>query len=603
MPTASRVPKRTTLLEPSITTSMAGSPRCEPGTGLFVWTIWAAMLAVGLLYVIRFGPDVPRWDDYAVIPQLTGAQPVTLAWLWSQHSEHRIPLARLILLGTFRLTEADPRPVMLLIVGLLAALAAVLVRAARRCRGGYHHADAFLPIALLNLGQHENLLWSIQITYVLPVVLLGMVLALVVRSRGIPGLGSLAVASACASLMPLCNAGGLAFIPALTIWFWSLAAGVRFTKAHGGRWRALQIVALSLPALVLMVLYLRGYSAPRHHAAPGGSWTVLRTTVQFLAMSPGEPGASLWPGSGLAVVTLLLGSVGVLTRAWFCEPGERARIEGLACVLAAVVSLALGSGWGRSGEDLLAGLQPRYTTLAIPALLVVYFVCAGYGPRVTRNFIPMALFTGACVLLWPNTEAGWAAGVNVHAQAEAFDRDLAAGTPLFRLIRRYTPFLHPSQESLHEALTLLQRGRIGKFQSLQEDPAFQEQAVKLAPADVRLARWNDGRVEVTGIDPWVRFDLPAPIYVCGIRIRYSHAGTDGSPARFRVAWRRPGQRDFPAEQQYGNWSLPTGPDRTTTVWVDDQVAQIRIQPDNRPCEFTIAELTLLVSPQPDMKRP
>jgi len=320
-------------------------------------------------------------------------------------------------------------------------------------------------------------------------------------------------------------------------------------------------------------------------------------------MSPGEPGASLWPGSGLAVVTLLLGSVGVLTRAWFCEPGERARIEGLACVLAAVVSLALGSGWGRSGEDLLAGLQPRYTTLAIPALLVVYFVCAGYGPRVTRNFIPMALFTGACVLLWPNTEAGWAAGVNVHAQAEAFDRDLAAGTPLFRLVRRYTPFLHPSQESLHEALTLLQRGRIGKFQSLQEDPAFQEQAVKLAPADVRLARWNDGRVEVTGIDPWVRFDLPAPVFVYGIRIRYSHAGTDGSPARFRVAWRRPGQRDFPAEQQYGNWSLPTGPDRTTTVWVDDQVAQIRIQPDNRLCEFTIAELTLLVSPQPDMKRP
>jgi len=35
----------------------------------------------------------------------------------------------------------------------------------------------------------------------------------------------------------------------------------------------------------------------------------------------------------------------------------------------------------------------------------------------------------------------------------------------------------------------------------------------------------------------------------------------------------------------------------TTVWIDDQVAQIRIQPDNRPCRFTLAELTLLVSPQ------
>jgi len=601
--TASRIPKRTTPLEPSITTSTAGLSRCEPGTGLFVWTIWVGMLAVGLLYVIRFGPDVPRWDDYAVIPQLTGAQPVTLAWLWSQHSEHRIPLARLILLGTFRLTGADPRPVMLLNVGLLAGLAAVLIRAARRCRGGYHHADAFLPIAVLNLGHHENLLWSIQITYVLSVVLLGMVLALVARSRDMPGLGSLAVASACVGLMPLCNAGGLAFIPALTLWFWLLAARVLFTKAQGSRWRALQIVALSLPTLVLMVLYLRGFAAPKHHAAPGGAWAALRTTVQFLGMSLGSPGASLWPGSGLVVVALLLGSVGVLERAWFREQGERPRIEGMACVLAAVASLALGSGWGRSGEDVLAGLQPRYTTLAIPALLVAYFIFASYGPRITRNFVPMAFFTGACVLLWPNTEQGWAAGRSAHAEAGAFGRDLAAGTPLFRLTRRYTPFLHPSQEGLYEALTLLHRGGTGKFRSLHEDPAFQELAVKLAPADVRLARWNDGRVEVTGIDPWVRFDLPLPVFVCGIRVRYSHAGTDGSPAHFRMAWSRPGQRDFPAEQQYGNWGLPTGPDRTTTVWVDDQVAQIRIQPDNRPCEFTIAELTLLVAPQRDMKRP
>jgi len=251
----------------------------------------------------------------------------------------------------------------------------------------------------------------------------------------------------------------------------------------------------------------------------------------------------------------------------------------------------------------LAGLQPRYTTLAIPALLVVYFVFAGYGPRVTRNFIPMALFTGACVLLWPNTEAGWAAGVNVHAQAEAFDRDLAAGTPLFRLVRRYTPFLHPSQESLHEALSLLQRGRIGKFQSLQEDPAFQEQAVKLAPADVRLARWNDGRVDVTGIDPWVRFDLPAPVFVCGIRIRYSHANPEGTPARFRIAWRGPGQREFPAEQQYANWNFPTGDDHATTIWVDDVVSQFRIQPDNRPCRFAISESTLLVLPGANFKKP
>ena len=149
-------------------------------------------------------------------------------------------------------------------------------------------------------------------------------------------------------------------------------------------------------------------------------------------------------GSGLAVVTLLLGLVGVLTRAWFCEPGERARTGfGLRAGRGGLAGARFGLG--PIGRGMNGRSSAAVHDAGDPVLLAVDFVCAGYGPKVTRNFIPMALFTGACVLLWPNTEAGWREYVNVHAQAEAFDRDLAAGTPLFRLVRRYTPFLHPSQ--------------------------------------------------------------------------------------------------------------------------------------------------------------
>ena len=158
------------------------SPGSESGAALFTWTIWAGLLAIVLFYITWFGPDVPLWDDYAVIPQLCGSRPVTIDWLWSQHSEHRIPLARLILLTTFRLTGADPRPIMILTGVLLGILAAALILSAACHRGGTFYTDAFLPIAVLNPGQHTNLLWSIQITYVLPVFLLGMVLALVMRS-------------------------------------------------------------------------------------------------------------------------------------------------------------------------------------------------------------------------------------------------------------------------------------------------------------------------------------------------------------------------------------------------------------------------------------
>ena len=142
-------PRRLTRMlqtEPTTEASPVGRPGPEPGASLFVWLVWGMLLVVALIYVARFGPDVPLWDDYAVIPQLAGAQPVTPQWLWSQHSEHRIPLARLILLGTFHLTGADPRGVMFLIVGLLAAVAGLLILAARKAFGGSGYADAFLPI-------------------------------------------------------------------------------------------------------------------------------------------------------------------------------------------------------------------------------------------------------------------------------------------------------------------------------------------------------------------------------------------------------------------------------------------------------------------------
>jgi hypothetical protein len=593
----------TTRPERAIARDQGDPPIPEPGAALFVWATWGLLATIAFVEVARFGPDVPLWDDYAVIPRLTGSQPITLDWLWSQHSEHRIPLARLILLGTFRLTGADPRGVMFLIVGLLSALSAVLLRAARAARGGTRYADAFLPIALLNLGHHENFLWAIQITYVLPVVLMGFVLALLVRSPSIPGLGSLAAASSCLTLMPLCNAGGLALIPAMAAWLWGLALLAKRTRTEAGRSRAISIAALSIPPLLLSVLYFRGYSPPRHHAAPGGFQAASRTTVQFLAMSLGRPGAILWPLSGMLVVGLIAGSAAVLAWAWFRKPAQRARVLGLACALAAAVSLAAGTGWGRSGEAATAGLQPRYTTLAVPALFAGYFAFACYGPGPTRQFVPMVLLAGSCLLAWPNTEDGWSAGRNKGAQAEAFDRDLASGTPLFRLVRRYTPFLHPSQESLHESLRMLRIAGIGRFQTIQDDPPFREQAVRLTPADIRLARWDDGRIEVTGVDPWIRFDLPSPVAVCGVQIRYSHESDEGAPARFQVAWRRPGQFETPRDQQYGNWNLPTGSDRSTTIWVDDVVSQIRIQPDNRPCRFIISELTLLTPPRSDPGRP
>ncbi len=575
--------------------SSAPPPRssADPGASVFVWGVWGASLLLALWYVASCGPDVPLWDDYAVAPQLCDQAPVTLSWLWSQHSEHRIPLARLVLLGVFRADGADPRPVMILITALLAAASAALLGAAARAPEGRKYADAFLPLLMMHLGHHDNLLWAIQITYVVPTALLCLVLRLVATQDEQPSLIRCGLVAACLAVMPLCNAGGLILIPPLALWLLAMGVVEARSGRPGGRARGVLILAESAPALILAALYLRGYSAPRHHAAPAGVFAALRTALQFLATSLGRPGVWLWPWSGVFVGCLSAAAGAVLLGAWCSRPKERARVAGFLCVLGAVGALALATGWGRSGEDDLAGLQPRYTTLAAPALAVVYIVIAYYGPVVLRSLVPMVLFAVFSTLLWPNTQEAIEAGRNARERAAVFDRDVAAGMPPYRLVRRHVPFLHPSQRAMHGYLEMLRNAKIGKFGRIRRDPSFRERPVALSPADVRLGRWTDGELIATGVDPWVRFELPATERIAGVRIRYDHHNDDGSPSRFRLAWRSLGDLDFPADKQYGDWNLETGEDREVTVWIDDVVSQIRLQPDNRPCRFRIRELTLL----------
>jgi hypothetical protein len=200
------------------------------------------------------------------------------------------------------------------------------------------------------------------------------------------------------------------------------------------------------------------------------------------------------------------------------------------------------------------------------------------------------------VLLWPNTQAGLEAGRNLSAQAGRFERDVRAGLPTYLVVRHNAPFLHPSQDELTDLLPRLRAAGVGLFVQLRPDPPLRAVAIPVDPAEVRLAVWDRARqtARATGVDPWLSFVLPEEGYVAGIRLRYAYANAEGSPARFRMDWRRAGlQRDRP-DPGYSNWNLPTRGPRTTTVWIGDLVKSFRIQPDNRPCEFRLESIELLV---------
>src|SRR5207248_1941283 len=69
-----------------------------PGNRAIGWAIWllAGVMALALLFfVYRHGDNVPYFDDWRIVPVLTGHEPITLRWLWSQHNEHRMPIQKL----------------------------------------------------------------------------------------------------------------------------------------------------------------------------------------------------------------------------------------------------------------------------------------------------------------------------------------------------------------------------------------------------------------------------------------------------------------------------------------------------------------------------
>ena len=574
----------------------------EPGARFFVNATWLAMISAAVVLVVRYGVEVPLWDDFALVPVLLGEQPLTVEWLWEQHNEHRIAFSKLVLLGAYRLSGFDFRAGMFLSVAALGMLAWGLIKVARGVRGATSYSDAFFPIVLLNWGLHADLLWSIQFTNVLPVALASFLLLLIVARPTRPGLVRTVLAAVLLGLLPFNGAPALAFVPPFCVWFLALAASHWRRREPGGKVSALVVLGLMTPALAFTLLYFRGYLAPSHHAIQGDIAGALRTSIQFLGIGFGPSASVLWPWSGLVAVALFLSSLVLIARVLTRQSEERLRSLGILCFLAANGVLAAGVGWGRAAAGELAGFQDRYVAISAPWLCIGSLAWGLYGTTTARRLIPMCLLLAASVLLWPNTRSGLENAEAGQAQAKALARDVHSGVPIYLILKRYTPFLYPSQDGLADLLRMLRRARIEPFTHLRDDPPFREVRISPVPSSLVQATWDGETAHVTNVDPYLIYDLPERRDVCGIRLRYSHANRHGGPAHFKMSWSQDGRADVPSNQRYGNWTLPTGDDRETTVWVGDKVKRIRIQPDNQVCRFRVLELVLLVPESPESVR-
>ena len=107
--------------------------RARDRVGLVVaWSTWLVMTATLVLYVRHYTRNVPLMDDFDMVAVLTGSEPVSLRWAWSQHHEHRPMISRLILVGLSRFVDSDFRTARYANVALLSAMAAAMLLLARR---------------------------------------------------------------------------------------------------------------------------------------------------------------------------------------------------------------------------------------------------------------------------------------------------------------------------------------------------------------------------------------------------------------------------------------------------------------------------------------
>jgi hypothetical protein len=442
-----------------------GSWRSNWGPLVFVWGIWAALSFWMVTFVATFGVDFPYYDEWEMIPTLVGANPITLGWLWWQHNEHRIMIPRLVYLAVEKLARYDFRGGMYFDALALSASAAALIVVARRARGYTKYTDAFLVLALLNLGQAQNLVNSFQVAFIsgtlLSVAVISLSAQLRMEFRGAVALGI------CTAMMPLLGGHGLALVPALSLAVVFTGWGLR--RAPGGTWKMLVVWAFAALAVGLMGFYFVGYERPARHPLSHDMHQVLDGAMQFLTVGLGSAVRFLWPETQVVLLLVLSASIVALIWVALKRPDQRDSAIRLLMFLGAMVSLSLGISRARAaiGKDAL--FASRYAALAAPFWCGVYFVWELVHDRRIRRFAQTALLFFAAVLTLANAQDGAREAVWFRDVRQVVVNDVKAGVPLDKLVaKHYGRMFFGGKEILIERIRLLHARKIGVFEQLKE---------------------------------------------------------------------------------------------------------------------------------------
>jgi len=152
-----------------------------------------------------------------------------------------------------------------------------------------------------------------------------------------------------------------------------------------------------------------------------------------------------------------------LCRRWAVDREERVRTLGMLMVAAALLCLAAGTAWGRSGLGEGFGFPLRYMTLVCPLLCWAYLVWLQYEPLRVHRAVQVVLLACAFAAVGHNAQFGLSYGGDRHTKVFEVEKDIWAGVPIQEIVERHGKMLSPNPDKLASHLTMLLEARIGPY--------------------------------------------------------------------------------------------------------------------------------------------
>jgi hypothetical protein len=377
----------------------------------FVWLVWAASTFIPIYTTSIYGTRLPFSDDWNLVPIITRHDPMSLAWLWAQHNEHRIVIPKLVFIILYRATNADFRSVVYVNIFLLSFLSAASILVLRSVRGRTLYFDAFYPLFLMHLGQFA-FFWGFELQFTLVTTLVCLISIVFIYSG--PTLNSSAsiLAGSFLILLPVSGGNGLLYVPGIAVWMVIRAtcrvgglAGqgnpvMRFVRvgSPSPAARRAQIIMLGSAAasIAISIAYFAGYKRISRPAPD--ILHLMSQTLHVLGAGFGQLPDGFWPLFGVASAILVAASFAYAVLVGSNRqqsPMLRCRTIDIAAFMIAFMPVALGVAFGRGGQASFA--ISHYATLALP-ILYWSFMSWNLGmSRLPAKFIQAVLCAIMCI--------------------------------------------------------------------------------------------------------------------------------------------------------------------------------------------------------------